>query len=120
MRVGGRPIGTPPLAGGRQPGRDSSRVMRRSGCVAAAVAGGGGRADRGTTATSAALYRLTGGNPFFVSEAVAAPGQEVPGTVVDAVLARTHQLDIPTRTALEALAVVPSGVELPLARLLLE
>ena len=67
----------------------------------------------GTTATSAALYRLTGGNPFFVSEAVAAPGQEVPGTVVDAVLARTHQLDIPTRSVLEALAVVPSGVELP-------
>ena len=74
----------------------------------------------GTTATSAALYRLTGGNPFFVSEAVAAPGQEVPRTVVDAVLARTHQLDTPTRTALEALAVVPSRVELPLARLLLD
>jgi DNA-binding CsgD family transcriptional regulator/tetratricopeptide (TPR) repeat protein len=73
----------------------------------------------GTTATSAALYRLTGGNPFFVSEAVAARGQEVPLTVVDAVLARMRQLDTPTRAGLETLAVVPSGVELSLARCLL-
>ena len=94
--------------------------MRCTGCVAPAVAGGGADLAGGTTTTTAALYRLTGGNPFFVSEAVAAPGQEVPRTVVDAVLARMHQLDTPTRTALEALAVVPSGVELPLARCLLD
>ncbi len=74
----------------------------------------------GTTATSAPLYRLTNGNPFFVSEAVAARGQDVPLTVVDAVLARVRQLDTRTQAALEALAVVPSGVELPLARALLE
>ena len=89
------------------------RLQRLSRAAVAELAGG-------TTATSAALYRLTGGNPFFVSEVVAASGQEVPRTVVDAVLARVHQLDTPTRRALEALAVVPSGVELSLARLLLD
>ena len=89
------------------------RLHRLSRAAVADLAGG-------TALTTAALYRLTGGNPFFVSEAVAAPGQEVPRTVVDAVLARVHQLDTPTRTALEALAVVPSGVELSLARLLLD
>src|SRR3954453_1411829 len=34
------------------------------------------------------LFRLTGGNPFFVSEVLAFPDQTVPPTVVDAVLAR--------------------------------
>ena len=42
----------------------------------------------GTAATSAPLFRLTHGNPFFVSEMVAAAGSGdgVPSTVVDAVL----------------------------------
>ena len=38
----------------------------------------------GTTATSAPLYALTGGNPFFVTEALAAGSGGVPATVVDA------------------------------------
>src|SRR5919112_1376933 len=70
--------------------------------------------------TSAELYRLTSGNPFFVSEVGAANGQDVPLTVVDAVLARVRQLDAATQSALEVLAVVPSRVELPLARALLD
>jgi DNA-binding CsgD family transcriptional regulator/tetratricopeptide (TPR) repeat protein len=74
----------------------------------------------GTAMTSAELYRLTNGNPFFVSEVVAANGQDVPLTVVDAVLARVRQLDAATQSALEVLAVVPSRVELPLARALLD
>jgi DNA-binding CsgD family transcriptional regulator/tetratricopeptide (TPR) repeat protein len=73
----------------------------------------------GTTATSAALYEMTEGNPFFVSEVLASPGGAAPTTVVDVVLARVHQLDVTTQRALEQLAVVPSRVELWLARALL-
>ena len=39
------------------------------------------------------LFRLTGGNPFFVSEVLAFPEQTVPPTIVDAVLARFGALD---------------------------
>jgi predicted ATPase len=57
----------------------------------------------------AAVHRLTGGNPFFVSEVLAADGTgAVPGTVVDAVLARLHRLDPGTQRALEQLSVIPS------------
>ncbi|HEX3257520.1 MAG TPA: AAA family ATPase [Pseudonocardia sp.] len=74
---------------------------------------------RGTAITSASLYALTSGNPFFVSEALASPSDGVPATVVDAVLARVGRLDGPVRDALEQLAVVPTQLELPLARALL-
>ena len=40
----------------------------------------------------AALYRLTGGNPFYVSQAVAAGMNEVPASARDAVLARAARL----------------------------
>jgi DNA-binding CsgD family transcriptional regulator len=73
----------------------------------------------GTAATSAPLFALTGGNPFFVSEVLAAGERDVPATVVDAVLARVHRLSPESRDALEQLAVVPSAVHLPLARALL-
>ena len=73
----------------------------------------------GTGAASDALYRLTGGNPFFVSEVLASPRDAVSTTVVDAVLARVRQLNAATQRALEQLAVVPSRVELWLARALL-
>ena len=79
----------------------------------------------GTAATSAPVYRLTAGNPFFVSELAAVSGSTtgthaVPGTVVDAVLARVQRLDPAERAALEQLSVVPSGVELPLARAIVD
>jgi DNA-binding CsgD family transcriptional regulator/tetratricopeptide (TPR) repeat protein len=73
----------------------------------------------GTNATSAALFRLTGGNPFFVTEALAAPRDDVPLTVVDAVLARVRRLDTTSAAALDQLSVVPSGVSIALARELL-
>jgi DNA-binding CsgD family transcriptional regulator len=73
----------------------------------------------GTNATSAGLYRLTEGNPFFLSEVLAAPTDAVPATVVDAVLSRVRHLADDTQRALDQLAVVPSRVELSLARALL-
>jgi DNA-binding CsgD family transcriptional regulator/tetratricopeptide (TPR) repeat protein len=75
----------------------------------------------GTAATSAPLFRLTRGNPFFVSEVVAAggSGDTVPATVVDAVLARVARLELPEQAALEQLCVVPAQLDLGLARALL-
>lgn len=67
-----------------------------------------------------ALHRLTDGNPFYVSEAIAAPGQAVPSTVVDAVLARLSRLGPAAQPCLDQLAVVPSRVDLPLMRALID
>src|SRR5262249_17974878 len=58
------------------------------------------------------LYRKTNGNPFFVTEALASPGAEVPDTVRDAVLTRAARLDSGAREVLEAVAVAPPHVEL--------
>ncbi|MFF7277157.1 AAA family ATPase [Streptomyces griseorubiginosus] len=68
----------------------------------------------------AQVYAVTGGNPFFVAEILAAGGTgRVPPTVVDAVLARLRGLPGATVDALEQLAVVPSAVERPLVDALL-
>jgi len=64
------------------------------------------------------LFRLTGGNPFFVSEVLANPCDIVPPTVVDAVLARVRTLSPAAQAALDRLAVVPAGAELVLLRVL--
>jgi DNA-binding CsgD family transcriptional regulator/tetratricopeptide (TPR) repeat protein len=61
------------------------------------------------------LHDITGGNPFFVTELLAAPGQHIPVTVRDAVSARLRRLDDTTRAALEHLAIAPGGLELHLA-----
>lgn len=57
------------------------------------------------------LYRRTAGNPFFVTEALAAGEGGIPPTVRDAVLARAARLSEAARTVLEALAVVPPQAE---------
>jgi DNA-binding CsgD family transcriptional regulator len=66
----------------------------------------------------AELFRLTGGNPFFVTEVLANPCEVVPPTVVDAVLARVRTLSPEAQAALDRLAVVPSGAEIGLLRVL--
>jgi ATP/maltotriose-dependent transcriptional regulator MalT len=57
------------------------------------------------------LYRKTSGNPFFVTEALAAPDLTIPATVRDAVLARASRLGEAARTVLDAVAVVPPRAE---------
>ena len=64
------------------------------------------------------LFRLTDGNPFFVTEVLANPCEVVPPTVVDAVLARVGTLSPAAQTALDRLAVIPSGTEVDLVRVL--
>ncbi|MGL4176399.1 MAG: ATP-binding protein [Dermatophilaceae bacterium] len=61
------------------------------------------------------LRAVTGGNPFFVTEVLAAPTQEVPGTVLDAVGARLRGLSSRCRAAVQLLSVVPTPVEHELA-----
>jgi tetratricopeptide (TPR) repeat protein len=61
---------------------------------------------------AAGLYGRTGGNPFFVTEVLAAGGERLPETVRDAVLARVLRLSEPARLLLEAVAIVPGQVEL--------
>ena len=58
------------------------------------------------------LYAKTAGNPFFVTEALAAPGEEIPATVRDAVLGRVAKLSPGARMLLDAIAVAGSQAEL--------
>ncbi len=58
------------------------------------------------------LFEKTGGNPFFVTEALAATDVDLPDTVRDAVLARAAHLAPAARRLLEAAAVVPARTEL--------
>lgn len=60
---------------------------------------------------AAALHRVTGGNPFFVTEVLAASSAGVPPTVRDAVLARTACLGSSARAVLDAAAVIGPRVE---------
>ena len=59
-----------------------------------------------------AIHRVTNGNPFYVTEILAAGGSGVPATVSDAVMARVARLDAAARTLLDAIAVVPQAVGL--------
>jgi DNA-binding NarL/FixJ family response regulator len=69
----------------------------------------------GTGRDAAALHALTGGNPFFVTEALTGPSDAVPASVKDAVLARLRRLDGASREAVEQLSVVPSHLPSELA-----
>ena len=57
------------------------------------------------------LFERTGGNPFFVTEALAAPGDEIPTSIRLAVLARASRLEPDARSVLEAVSVVPGRAE---------
>ena len=58
------------------------------------------------------LYAQTGGNPFFVTEVVAAGPGRIPQTVRDAVLARVALLGAAAGELLDAAAVIPGRAEL--------
>ena len=78
----------------------------------AALAGGGRRARRaGRDVDAGELHRSTGGNPFFVTEVLAAGDDAIPGRS-DAVLARVAALSRAARALLDAVAIVPQRVEL--------
>lgn len=57
------------------------------------------------------LHRITGGNPLFVTEVLAASGTSVPGTIREAVLARAARLSAGARRIAEVVSVVPAAAE---------
>jgi DNA-binding CsgD family transcriptional regulator len=57
------------------------------------------------------VHRVTGGNPFFVSEALASGMEHVPASVRDAVLGRFGRLTHVARTTAELVSVVPGRAE---------
>lgn len=64
------------------------------------------------------LHRTTAGNPFFVTEALAAGEKAIPPTVSHAVLARSSQLSAPARLLAEAVAIGSQATELWLLQVL--
>jgi DNA-binding CsgD family transcriptional regulator len=88
--------------------RASTRKMSLSALSEPAVAQLARRAGR----PSKGLYGITGGNPFFVTEALAAVTDTVPVTVRDAVLARAARLSPSAREIAELVCVVPGKAEL--------
>jgi DNA-binding CsgD family transcriptional regulator len=68
-------------------------------------------AEREGRRSAANLYEVTGGNPFFVTEALASRVAGVPVTVRDAVFARAARLSPAARAVLELVSVVPSRTE---------
>ncbi len=91
----------------------TQRSVRRIGLAplsadATAVLAGGQGLD------AAALYRLTGGNPFYVTEVVQSGMGEIPISARDAVLARVSRLDAGPREVLDAAALIGTQVEFAL------
>jgi DNA-binding CsgD family transcriptional regulator/tetratricopeptide (TPR) repeat protein len=64
---------------------------------------------RQTSHSADGIYAATGGNPFFVTEALRAEG--MPATVRDAVLARATRQAPAVRALLDLAAIVPARVE---------
>ena len=65
----------------------------------------------GDPAAGLRVHASTGGNPFFVTELLAAEQEGLPASVSQAVLARVARLPEPTRALLDLLAVVPARAE---------
>ena len=69
------------------------------------------RLARGSGLDVAELHRLSGGNPFYISEVLTAGGDRVPVSVLDAIRARVTQLDRRGLRALQAAAIVGMRAE---------
>ncbi|HMB21535.1 MAG TPA: AAA family ATPase, partial [Anaerolineales bacterium] len=61
---------------------------------------------------SGQLYAATGGNPFFVSEVIAADPDGIPTSVRDAVLTRVARLSTAAKNIVELAALMPGAAEL--------
>lgn len=59
----------------------------------------------------AELFRLTGGNPFFVTEIVRSPADRIPPSARDSVLARVARLSPAARRAIGAAALIGAQVD---------
>jgi len=86
---------------------DGVRRVKVEPLTAPAVA----RMTEGRDIDPVALYRLTSGNPFYVTEALAAGGDDVPATVRDAVLARVARLGPHATAVIEAVSIAPPTLD---------
>jgi ATP/maltotriose-dependent transcriptional regulator MalT len=68
----------------------------------------------GTGVEPAALHRVTAGNPFFVTEALAAGQSRLPETVRDAVSARLSRLPVSGQETVRAASILGQTFEQPL------
>ena len=84
------------------PGVGRVRVKRLSAAAVGELAARAGR-DGGL------VFATTRGNPFFVTEMLAAPAGVLPPSLRDAVLARAAPLDEPARRVLDVVAADPSS-----------
>ena len=87
----------------------STRRMRMPPLSVSAVAALAGPHHTGVD--TAELHRITGGNPFYVSEILEAGWPSIPPTVRDAVGARLARATPGTRRLVEAAAVIGSRVD---------
>ena len=69
-------------------------------------------AAEGTGFDGDELYRLTRGNPYYLSEVLSGDGEGVPASVRDAVLARAARLSEEGRRALDAAAVIGTRLDI--------
>jgi predicted ATPase len=67
----------------------------------------------GTPADPVEMFRVTAGNPFFVTEILAQSGDLLPATARDAVLARVSRLSPEAADALAIVAVSPGRAQIP-------
>lgn len=61
------------------------------------------------------LFRITAGNPFFVTELLAGPSgaeRKIPASIKDAIGAKLSRLDRDERQFMETISVIPGSVEL--------
>jgi DNA-binding CsgD family transcriptional regulator/tetratricopeptide (TPR) repeat protein len=72
-----------------------------------------GELAAGSGLEPAELFRLTGGNPFYVTEVISGGTSEVPASARDAVLARVGRLGDSARTVLDAAALFRTRLDLP-------
>ena len=80
------------------------RLAPLSPAAVADLAGASGR-------NASNLHRITGGNPFFVREVLATPGEGIPETVRDAVTARLERCSPPARELAELVSISPARTE---------
>ncbi len=65
----------------------------------------------GSEREAASLRQLTGGNPFYLSQVIAAGTEEIPASARDAVLARAARLNGTARAVLDAAALIGARLE---------
>ncbi len=91
---------------GDLPARDVTRLRLRP-LSEAAVEALAEQVDR----PGADLYRATGGNPFFLTEALAWDSAGVPASISDAVLAQVSRRSPAAQRLLELVSIVPNKIE---------